>query len=65
MAGLIQVGCYLRPQQLDSLRALTAITHVPMAAYLRLAVDQLLLQHVLPPKKGAGGRRMATLGEKK
>jgi hypothetical protein len=37
MARLVQVGCYLELRQLTALRALTAITHVPMAAYLRLA----------------------------
>ena len=56
MARLIQVGCYLRREQLDSLRALSATTLAPMTALMRAAVDQLLAEHSLAPKSTHGAK---------
>jgi predicted kinase len=44
---LVQVACYLRPEQHANLKRLSDETIVPMQVYLRYAVDQLLEKHHL------------------
>ncbi|MBS0375328.1 MAG: ribbon-helix-helix domain-containing protein [Proteobacteria bacterium] len=40
-----QVIAYLTPKQHEALKKLTARTRVPMAAYFREAIDDLLAKH--------------------
>jgi predicted DNA-binding protein len=55
MKGLREsASIYLRPGVLDALRKLSANTDIPVAQYLRQAVDDLLAKHgvkVSPPRK--------------
>jgi hypothetical protein len=45
---------YLRPEVLSALQRLSAATDIPMAHYLRVAVDDLLAKHgVKVPKPRA------------
>ena len=53
---LIQIGCYVTAQQLAGLKALSAETRAPMTVFIRLAIDQLLAEHSLTPKKVHGAK---------
>lgn len=37
--------CYVRPDQMEKLRALSKVTGVPMAVYIRRGIDQVLKRH--------------------
>jgi predicted DNA-binding protein len=48
MKGLREsASIYLRPGVLDALRKLSAQTDIPVAQYLREAVDDLLVKHAI------------------
>jgi Ribbon-helix-helix domain len=47
-------GVYFDRPQHDALRALSGRTRVPLAAYLREAVDMLLVKYGVKPKAGKG-----------
>jgi hypothetical protein len=49
-------GVYFDRPQHDALRALSDETRVPLAAYLREAVDMLLAKYGRKPKAGRGKR---------
>lgn len=48
---LVQVACYLRPEQHEGLKRLSEETLVPMQVYLRHAVDKLLADHKIQPRQ--------------
>lgn len=50
----IQTSIYLTAEAFAKLQQLSKRTKVPMAAYLREAVDDLLKKHDEPPKKRGG-----------
>ena len=50
-------GVYFDRPQHDALRALSDSTRVPLAAYLREAVDMLLEKYGAKPKAPKGGGR--------
>ena len=59
---LVQVACYLTPEQHAGLKRLSLETHVPTTVYLRHAVDKLLAEHLIAPKRVSGeilGHRIA------
>jgi len=47
----IQVACYLTPEQHEGLKRLSADKLVPMQVYLRYAVDRLLQDHHIVPRR--------------
>lgn len=40
--NLVQIACYVTPEQRDALRAMSAKTLIPQQALLRLAITRLL-----------------------
>jgi hypothetical protein len=40
-----QIACYVNPKQHSALKALSAKTRVPVSAYLREAVDDLIAKY--------------------
>jgi hypothetical protein len=51
---LIQVGVLLTRQQHASLKQLSSLTHVPITAIVRQAVDDLLTRHPVSPNVALG-----------
>jgi hypothetical protein len=47
----VQVACYLTPEQHEGLKRLSAEALVPMQIYLRYAVDRLLQDHHIVPRR--------------
>jgi ribbon-helix-helix protein len=62
-----QIACYLTRNQHDNLKRLSAQTLVPMQVILRQAVDKILVDYKIRPKKYRDeyiNTRLAGLSEK-